>query len=30
MDYDKVVGILKNLTSQLDSIYHRDAEDPGH
>lgn len=23
MDYDKVVGILKNLTSQLDSIYEK-------
>ncbi len=24
MDYDKVVGILKNVTSQLDDIYHTD------
>ena len=30
MDYDKVVGILKDLTSQLDRIYHKDADGPGH
>jgi len=29
MDYDKVVGILKDLTSQLDEVYGRDnAPDP--
>lgn len=30
MDYDKVVGILKDLTSQLDRIYHKDADGPGN
>ncbi len=25
MDYDKVVGVLKNLTSQLDDIYKKDG-----
>ncbi len=28
MDYDKVVGILKNLTGQLDEIYKKDGNDP--
>ncbi len=28
MDYDKVVGILKNLTGQLDEIYKNDGNDP--
>ncbi len=26
MDYDRVVSILKNLTQQLDEIYHKDTE----
>ncbi len=28
MDYDKVVGILKNLTGQLDDIYKKDGKEP--
>ncbi len=28
MDYDKVVGILKNLTGQLDEIYKNNGNDP--
>ncbi len=28
MDYDKVVGILKNLTGQLDEIYKKNGRDP--
>jgi heat-inducible transcriptional repressor len=28
MDYDKVVDILKNLTGQLDEVYHREGTDP--
>ena len=26
MDYDRVVGILKSLTRQLDELYRRDEE----
>ena len=26
MDYDKVVGILKDLTGQLDEVYRRNGE----
>ncbi len=28
MDYDKVVGILKDLTGQLDSVYRTDGDSP--
>ena len=27
MDYDKVVGILKNLTGQLDEVYRKDGDE---
>ena len=26
MDYDKVVGTLRNLQSQLDELYHADRD----